>query len=79
MFKLKAQWEGYLEMPQIGQESAITHKPVTKCPENVAEAGHKCVFLNGRRIANKTNLIKHYGRRYNWYNRIMGQQRHSRC
>ena len=30
-----------------------THKPVTKCPENISEAGYKCVCLNARSIVNK--------------------------
>ena len=34
-----------------------THKPVTKCPENISEAGYKCVCLNTRRIVNKKNEL----------------------
>ena len=52
LFKLKAQ-ESYLEMPQAGQETTSTHKLVTKCPENIYEAGYKCVCLNARSIVNK--------------------------
>ena len=50
--KLEAQW-GYLEVPQTGQEATSTHKPVTKCPENISEAGYKCMCLNARSIVNK--------------------------
>ena len=39
-------------MPQIEQEATSTHKPVTKCPENISEAGYKCVCLNARSIVN---------------------------
>ena len=39
---------GYLEEPQTGQEATITHTPVIKCPENIDEAGYKCVRLNVR-------------------------------
>ena len=34
-----------------------THKPATKCPENIFEAGYKCVYLNARRIVNKKNEL----------------------
>ena len=48
---------GYLEVSQTGQEATITHKPVTKCPENISEAGYKCVCLNARSIVNKKNEL----------------------
>ena len=32
-----------------------THKPVTKCQENISEAGYKCVCLNVRSIVNNKN------------------------
>ena len=42
---------------QNGQEATNTHKPVTKCPENISEAGYiLCVFLNARSIVNKTRF-----------------------
>ena len=56
MFKLEAQ-AGYLEVPQTGQEATSTHKPVTKCPENISEAGYKCVCLNARSIVYKKNEL----------------------
>ena len=34
-----------------------THTSVTKCPENIDEAGYKCVRLNARRIVNKKNVL----------------------
>ena len=34
-----------------------THKPETKCPENISEAGYKCVYLNARNIVNKKNIM----------------------
>ena len=37
-------------MLQTGQEA-----PVTKCPENLSEAGHECVYLNAMSIVNKKN------------------------
>ena len=44
-------------VPQRGQEATSTHKPVTKCAENISEAGYKCVCLNASSIVNKnTNL-----------------------
>ena len=43
-------------MPQKGQEVTSTHKPLTKCPKNLPEAGYKCVCLNARSIVNKKNL-----------------------
>ena len=51
---LKQTWVevGYLEVHQALQE-AQTHKPVTKCQENIFEAGYKCVCLNARSIVNK--------------------------
>ena len=52
---------GYLEVPQTGQDATITHKwydkPVTKCPENISEAGYKCMCLNARSIVNKKNEL----------------------
>ena len=56
LFKLEAQG-GYLEMPQAGQEATSTCKPITKCPKNRSEAGHKCVCLNARSIVNKKNEL----------------------
>ena len=47
---------GYLEVPQIGQKASSIHKPVTKCPENISEAGYKYVCLNARNIINKKKL-----------------------
>ena len=44
-------------MPQTGQEATSIHKPVTKCPENISEAGYKCVFLNARSTVNKKNKL----------------------
>ena len=44
-------------MPQKGQESTSTHNPVNKCPENISEAGYKCVCLNARSIVNKKNEL----------------------
>ena len=44
-------------MPQTGQEATSTHKPVTKCLENISEAGYKCVCLNARSIVNKKNKL----------------------
>ena len=44
-------------MPQTGQEAISTHKPVTKCPENISEAGYKCVPLNARSIVNNKNEL----------------------
>ena len=42
-------------MPQTGKEANSTHKPVTKCPENISEAGYQCVCLNSSSIVNKKN------------------------
>ena len=44
-------------MPQIGQEATSTHKPVTKCSENISKAGYKCVSLNARNVVNKKNEL----------------------
>ena len=55
MFKLEAR--GYLEVHQTGQEVTSTHKPVTKCPENISVAGYKCVCLNERSIVNTKNEL----------------------
>ena len=44
-------------MPRAGQEATNTHKPVTKCQENIAVVGYKFVCLNARRIVNKTNKL----------------------
>ena len=44
-------------MHQTGQETTSTHKPVTKCLENISEAGYKCVCLNARSIVNKKNEL----------------------
>ena len=40
-----------------GQETTSTHKPVTKCLENIYEAGYKCVCLIARSILNKKNEL----------------------
>ena len=44
-------------MPQAGQEATSTDKPITKCPENMSEAGYRCVCLNARSIVNKKNEL----------------------
>ena len=44
-------------MPQAGQMATSTHKPITKCPENIYEAGYKCMCLNARSIVNKKNKL----------------------
>ena len=44
-------------MPQAGQEATNTHKPLTKCLENISESGYKCVCLNARSIVNKKNEL----------------------
>ena len=44
-------------MFQTGQEATSTHKPAIKCPENISEAGYKCVCLNARSIVNKKNEL----------------------
>ena len=44
-------------MPQVGQESISTDKPITKCLENISEAGYKCTCLNARSIVNKKNKL----------------------
>ena len=54
--KLEAQC-GYLEVPQTGQEASSAHKPATKCPNIIYEAGLKCVCLKARSIANKKNKL----------------------
>ena len=48
---------GYLEMPQAGQEATSTDKPITECPINMSEAGHRCVCLNARSTVNKKNEL----------------------
>ena len=58
---------GLLRLPQTGQEAIITHKPITKCPEKISEAGYECVYLNSRSIVNKKKLFKNY------YRSIMGK------
>ena len=47
----------YLEVPQTRKEATSTHKPVTKYPENISEAGYKCVCLNARSIVNTKNEL----------------------
>ena len=43
-------------MPQTGQEATSTHKPVTKCPENISEVNYNaCVLMQG---VNKKNELK---------------------
>ena len=44
-------------MPQTRQEATSTHNPVTKCPENISEAGYKSVCLNTSSIVNKKNEL----------------------
>ena len=44
-------------MPQAGQEATSTNKPITECPKNMSEAGHRRVFLNARSIVNKKNEL----------------------
>ena len=44
-------------MPQAGQEATSTDKPITVCPKNISEAGHRCVCLNARSIVNKINEL----------------------
>ena len=44
-------------MPQAGQEATSTDKPITVCPKNMSEAGHRCVCLNARSIVNKKNEL----------------------
>ena len=44
-------------MPQAGQEATSTDKPITKCPNNISEAGYRCVCLNARSIVNKKNEL----------------------
>ena len=44
-------------MPQAEQEVTSTDKPITKCPENMYEAGYRCVCLNARSIVNKKNEL----------------------
>ena len=44
-------------VPQTGQEATSTNKPVKKVPENIPEAGYKCVCLNARSIVNKKNEL----------------------
>ena len=34
-----------------------THRPITKCPENISEAGYKCECLDSRSIVNKKNEL----------------------
>ena len=41
----------------LKHESISTHEPVTKYPENIPEARHKCVCLNARSIVNKKNEL----------------------
>ena len=48
--------KGYLEVPQTGHEAISTHKPGTKCPENISDAGYKCVCLNARSIVNNKKI-----------------------
>ena len=44
-------------MPQAGKEATSTDKPITECPKNMSEAGHRCVYLNARNIVNKKNEL----------------------
>ena len=44
-------------MPKAGQEATSAHKPLITCPENISEAGYKCVCLNARSIVNKKNEL----------------------
>ena len=45
-------WGWGADLPQTGQEATSKYKLVTKCPENIPEAGYKCLCLNARSIAN---------------------------
>ena len=42
-------------MPRTEQGVTSTHKPVTRCPENISESGYKCVCLNAGSIVYKIN------------------------
>ena len=44
-------------MPQTGQDTISTNRPVTKYPKNISEAGYKCVCLNARSIINKNTEL----------------------
>ena len=44
-------------MPQAEHEATSTDKPITVCPKNMYEAGHRCVCLNARSIVNKKNEL----------------------
>ena len=44
-------------MPQTAQEATSTHKPVTKCPENISKAGYEYMCLNARSIVNKKHEL----------------------
>ena len=44
-------------MPQAEQKATSADKPITKCPKNMSEAGHRCVCLNARSIVNKKNKL----------------------
>ena len=44
-------------MPQSGEEAICTEKPITKCPKNMSQTGHRCVCLNARSILNKKNEL----------------------
>ena len=37
--------------------STSKHKPETKCPENISEAGFTCACLNARSVVNKKNEV----------------------
>ena len=43
-------------MPQTGKQANSTHKPVTKCPKNISEAGYKYVF-NCKEHSKKKNEL----------------------
>ena len=44
-------------MPQTGQDTISTNRPVTQYPKNISEAGYKCVCLNARSIINKNTEL----------------------
>ena len=43
------------ESASNGQEANSIHKPAEKRPENIFEAGYKCMCLNARSLVNKEN------------------------
>ena len=68
-------------MSQTGQETTSTHKSVTRCPENISEAGYKCMCY--KYIVNKKtelntmveNIDPHIiGITESWANNITGAE-----